>query len=119
MLTQDLGYERCLPDILLNVTTHAGIKYQLGYPEAAKDMLPTRSILTAVEQYTMGKSRSLDEYMRIVGLNVTTKEVTYTGWCEEGTVSCRQAGILSIPSLLRFRHRFLSHLASFAATPWI
>ena len=50
-----------------------GVKYQLGYPEAARDMLATKSILTAVEQYTMGKVRSLDEYKRIVGLNMTTK----------------------------------------------
>lgn len=61
-----------------------GIKYQLGYPESARDMLQTKSVLTAVEQYSMGKARPLDEYKRIVGLNITTKEITYTGWCEEG-----------------------------------
>lgn len=60
------------------------IKYQLGYPEAASDMIQHKSLLTAVEQYTMGTARPLEEYMRIVGLNMTTKEVYYTGWCEEG-----------------------------------
>lgn len=62
------------------------IKYQLGYPEAAKDMLQAKSILTAVEQYSMGSERPLSEYMDIVGLNMTTKEVTITHWCEEGKV---------------------------------
>jgi len=60
------------------------IKYQLGYPESDRDMLARKTILTAVEQYTMGKARPLEEYERIVGLNMTTKEITYTGWCEEG-----------------------------------
>lgn len=60
------------------------IKHQLGYPEAARDMMPIKSLLTAVEQYSMGSERSLEEYLRIVGLNMTTKEVIYTGWCEEG-----------------------------------
>lgn len=60
------------------------IKYQLGYPEAAKDMLMPKSLLTAVEQYTMGTERPLEEYLRIVGLDMTKKEVTYTGWCETG-----------------------------------
>lgn len=60
------------------------IKHQLGYPEAAIDMLPKKSILTAVEQYSMGTERSLDRYLRMVGLNMTTKEVHYTAWCETG-----------------------------------
>ena len=62
------------------------IKYQLGYPEAAKDMLEAKSLLTAVEQYSMGSERSLQTYMDMVGLNMTTKEVTITDWCEHGKV---------------------------------
>ena len=61
------------------------VKYQLGYPEAAKDMLRPKNLLTAVEQYSMGTERSLEDYLKIVGLNMTTKEVTYTEWCEKGT----------------------------------
>lgn len=60
------------------------VKYQLGYPEAAKDMLSSKSLLTAVEQYTMGTERPLSQYLAIVGLDVTTKEVTSTYWCESG-----------------------------------
>jgi len=62
------------------------IKYQLGYPEASRDMVVPKSVLTAVEQYSMGNKRPLEEYLRIVGLNMTTKEVTYTAWCEDGQV---------------------------------
>lgn len=62
------------------------IKYQLGYPESSKDMLQAKSLLTAVEQYSMGTERPLEEYLKLVGLNMTTKEVTITHWCEEGKV---------------------------------
>lgn len=60
------------------------VKYQLGYPEAAKDMIKPKSLLTAVEQYSMGSSRSLDDYLQINGLNMNTKEVSFSGWCETG-----------------------------------
>jgi len=60
------------------------IKYQLGYPEAAGDMIEMKSLLTAIEQYTMGKERPVEDYLRIVGLNMTTKTVSYTAWCETG-----------------------------------
>jgi hypothetical protein len=60
------------------------VKYQLGYPEAARDMLKHKSILTAVEQYSMGTVRPLEDYLKIAGLNMTTKLVTNTRWCEGG-----------------------------------
>lgn len=60
------------------------IKYLLQYPESARDMIPIKSILTAVEQYGMGTSRSLDEYLYIIGANMTTKTLAYTEWCEKG-----------------------------------
>jgi Glycosyltransferase (GlcNAc) len=60
------------------------VKYQLGYPEAARDTLRVKSILTAVEQYSMGKERPLEDYLRIVGMNMTTKEISNTQWCEKG-----------------------------------
>ena len=63
------------------------LKYQLGYPEAAKDMIASKSLLTAVEQYSMGSERPLSEYLKMVGLNMTTKELTMTHWCKDGTVS--------------------------------
>jgi Glycosyltransferase (GlcNAc) len=74
------------------------IKYQLGYPESSKDMLESKSLLTAVEQYSMGKERPLSRYLELVGLNMTTKEVTITHWCEEGTVSA-QSDFLLVASM--------------------
>ena len=62
------------------------IKYQLGYPEAARDLLKNKSLLSAIDQYTMGMARPLSDYFDIVGLNMTTKEVTFTKWCEFGKV---------------------------------
>ncbi len=32
----------------------------------------------------MGINRSLEEYLKIVGLDMVTKEVSYTAWCETG-----------------------------------
>ena len=60
------------------------IKYQLGYPEAARDMIKPKTVLTAVEEYTMGKQRKVEDYLKSVGLDMTKKEVTWTGWCETG-----------------------------------
>lgn len=60
------------------------IKYQLGYPESALDMLPDRSIVTAVDSYSMGIKRSLKRFLKIVGLDMVTKQVTQTEWCEKG-----------------------------------
>ena len=60
------------------------IKQQLGYPESAKDMVKPKTLFTAVKQYSMGHTRSLDQYLKLVGLNISLKEVTYTAWCETG-----------------------------------
>jgi len=60
------------------------IKYQLGYPEAAKDMIASKRLLTAVEQYSMGTERPLSQYLEIVGLDMNTKEIIPNQWCEDG-----------------------------------
>jgi len=63
------------------------IKYQLGYPEAARDFLPTKSLLSHLQpHYGMGTKRKLQDYMRSVGLDPVRKEVTETNWCETGKV---------------------------------
>jgi hypothetical protein len=62
-------------------------KYQLGYPEAAKDMIASKNLLTAVEQYSMGSERPLSDYMKMVGLDMTTKELSVVHWCKDGMVS--------------------------------
>lgn len=60
------------------------LKYQLGYPEAANDMIASKSLLTAVEQYTIGSERPLSQYLDMVGLNMATKELTLIPWCKNG-----------------------------------
>jgi hypothetical protein len=60
------------------------IKYQLGYPEASRDLITPKSVLTAVEQYSMGTARPLKDFLSIVGLNMTEKVVVITHWCEDG-----------------------------------
>lgn len=59
------------------------IKYQLGFPEASRDMIP-KSILTAVDQYSMGNVRNVKDYLKIIGMDPMTKEVTIMEWCENG-----------------------------------
>lgn len=59
------------------------VQYQLGFPESSRDMLP-KSILTAVDEYSMGTVRSLHSYMRMIGMNATTKEIETMTWCEQG-----------------------------------
>ena len=76
----------CSPKLLSQAMVLDRIKYQLGYPESAKDMIKHKSLLTAVEQYSMGTERSLEDYLRNVGLDMTSKEVTITHWCETGDV---------------------------------
>lgn len=73
------GIDTPLGDLVIN-----RVKYQLGYPESARDMVKTKSIYTSVEKYSMGKVRTIEEYMKSVGLNAFTKEVTITHWCETG-----------------------------------
>ena len=80
------------------------VKYQLGYPEAAKDMISSKSLLTAVEQYSMGTERPLSQYLEIVGLNMTTKEITMTHWCEEGTVR-----VLVFSGLCAYLYSFMDY----------
>jgi len=60
------------------------VKHQMTYPEAARDMLQQKSVLTAVEQYTMGKDRSIKDYLKLAGLDMTKKEVTPNQWCNQG-----------------------------------
>jgi len=73
------GIDTPLGDLVVN-----RVKYQLGYPESARDMIQTKSVLTAVEKYSMGKVRPLKDYIKIIGLDVVRKEVTITHWCETG-----------------------------------
>eukprot|EP00540_Astrosyne_radiata_P004806 CAMPEP_0116834214 /NCGR_PEP_ID=MMETSP0418-20121206/6866_1 /TAXON_ID=1158023 /ORGANISM="Astrosyne radiata, Strain 13vi08-1A" /LENGTH=263 /DNA_ID=CAMNT_0004463747 /DNA_START=1 /DNA_END=792 /DNA_ORIENTATION=- len=62
------------------------IKAQIGYPEAARDMLP-KSLVSHFDTYSLGTNRTLQEYLQSVGLDMMRKEVVETNnWCETGDV---------------------------------
>jgi [Skp1-protein]-hydroxyproline N-acetylglucosaminyltransferase len=76
------GAETPLGDLVVD-----RVKYQLGYPERARDMIKTKTVLTAINKYSMGKVRTVEEYMKMIGLDVYTKEGVATNpfrWCETG-----------------------------------
>ena len=60
------------------------VKYLEGYPEAARDEIREKSILTAVEQYGLGNVQSLGEYLDMADLDMGRKETVPTGWCHKG-----------------------------------
>jgi len=60
------------------------VKFQMQYPESARDEIKPKSVLTAVDQYSMGTQRSLDDYLELAGLNMNTKEATRLDWCFNG-----------------------------------
>lgn len=68
---------------LLEELVVSRINHQLGFPEAAKDAVP-KEILSSIEDYSMGTVRSLDDYMKFIGVDVTRKEITRLRWCEDG-----------------------------------
>lgn len=61
------------------------IKYQLGYPESARDLQQVRNVLDHAEGYGMGTKRKLENYMESVGIDVYRKEVIDMKWCKAGT----------------------------------
>ena len=60
------------------------IKHSMGYPECARDMVSPESLLTAMDDYGLGKVRTLKDYMEMAGLDTKTKIVTKAQWCHDG-----------------------------------
>ncbi|KAI2496993.1 glycosyltransferase [Fragilaria crotonensis] len=60
------------------------LKHQLGYPESAPDVVWPKDVFYGVEHYTMGKERSVVDYMKLVGLDPARKELSKVWWCELG-----------------------------------
>merc|ERR1711862_946938 len=46
----------------LNTLIVARIKSQLEYPESARDFIWTKSLFTAIDDYTLGTKRTLNSY---------------------------------------------------------
>jgi hypothetical protein len=60
------------------------VKFQLGYPESAPDLVAPPTVFTALDNYTMGRQRSVKDYMDMVGLDPVRKEIVDTKWCKKG-----------------------------------
>lgn len=58
------------------------IKHQLGYPEAARDVIDS-NLLSDLNHYTMGHVRKIQDYMKYAGIDVLRKEVFETNYCEK------------------------------------
>lgn len=64
------------------------VKTQLNYPESAKDFIAPRTLLTHVDEYSMGTERSLDDYLAMAGLDMKKKQILgkQIDWCYSGGV---------------------------------
>ena len=60
------------------------VKNTLGYPEDASDFIMPRTLLTAIDEYGMGKERKLADYMKMVGIDVVAKQTKKQNWCHKG-----------------------------------
>jgi len=61
------------------------VKYQLGYPESDADFISPQTVLAHIEEYGMGKVRSLEDFLYIGGLNMKEKRIDKSmRWCETG-----------------------------------
>ena len=53
------------------------IKHTLGYPKCDRDHIRLEGLLEAIDEYGMGTRRKLAEFLKIVGLDMTKREVVY------------------------------------------
>ena len=60
------------------------VKCMLDYPESRADMISPPSLLYRLVDWSMGRQRSFNDYMEMVGLNPQTKVVTPNKWCHTG-----------------------------------
>lgn len=59
------------------------VKCMLGYPESEASLVP-QTVLYKANRWGMGKERSFDTYMKMVGINVVDKTITPNNWCIKG-----------------------------------
>jgi [Skp1-protein]-hydroxyproline N-acetylglucosaminyltransferase len=60
------------------------VKFMLGYPESKLELVHPSSLLYRQSDWAMGKKRSLAQYMKMVGLDMTSKTATRNMWCHNG-----------------------------------
>jgi hypothetical protein len=56
----------------------------LGYPESAAELVSPPNILYRLQDWGMGRKRSLKKYMEMVGLDMYSKKATTNKWCHDG-----------------------------------
>lgn len=59
-------------------------KCMLGYPESRPEMISPEIVLYRREDWGMGNDRSFDTYMKMVGIDTHSKQVTKNTWCHAG-----------------------------------
>ena len=57
------------------------VKNMLGYSESASENVYPKSVLYRLEDWGIGKKRSLQTYLKMVGLNMKSKQTTSNTWC--------------------------------------
>ena len=62
------------------------VKAQLNYPESSPDFIKPQSIITHVDKYSMGTERSLEDYLKMAGLDMVNKKNVEQPkrWCAHG-----------------------------------
>ena len=56
----------------------------LGYPESRPELISPEIVLYRREDWGMGNDRSFDTYMKMVGIDTHTKQVSKNNWCHVG-----------------------------------
>jgi hypothetical protein len=53
----------------------------LGYPESSAALIEPSSVIYRLDDWGMGKKRSLAKYMEMVGLDMISKKERPNQWC--------------------------------------
>lgn len=76
-------FKRPIHNPLVEMLIHR-VKNMLGYPESATNLVSPMSVLYRSGDWGMGRERSFNQYMRMVGLDPVTKTETPNIWCRKG-----------------------------------
>ena len=65
------------------------IKAQIIYPESTPDLVKPKTVLSHVDKYSMGTKRKLEDYFKMVGLDMVNKQFIHRDmdWCYKGAVA--------------------------------
>lgn len=60
------------------------VKNMLGYPESRAELVYPPSVLYRLSDWSMGRKRSIAQYMEMVGLEMNSKTQRSNQWCHKG-----------------------------------